>query len=66
METYRIPGLEREDAVTFDGIPSEKFREKRREMDKKLYREMRKNEIRESQSIRFASGFVSASPTGDD
>ena len=66
MKSYNLPGLEREDNVTFPGIPSGKVSEKRSELDRKLRKKMRKNEIRESQSIRFASGFVSTPPLDDE
>ncbi len=66
MKTYHPPGLTREETVTFQGIPENQFREKVNEINRKLRRKMRENEIREAQSIRFASGFVSTPPMDDE
>ena len=66
MKHYQMPGLEREQTVTFHGIPREHFQEKINAIDRNLRKKMRENEIRESQSIRFASEFFSVPPLDDE
>lgn len=66
MKKIELPTLEREAAVTFEGIPAEQFSQKLNELDKTLHKKMRKNGIRESQSIRFAASFISTPPMDDE
>lgn len=66
MKTYHFPELERDHEITFSGIPPGELGKKREELNRKLRKKMRRNEIRESQSIRFASGFVSTPPVEDE
>ena len=65
MKRFLLPGLEREKTVSFQGIPEGEAEERIRDLDRKLRREIRKNEIRETLSIRFASGFISTPPVDD-
>lgn len=66
MKIFHLPSLEREDKITFRGIPKGQFEETVSAIDRKLRKKMRANEIRESQSIRFASEFVSVPPPEDE
>ena len=66
MKRIELPAMERENNVTFAGIPDGQFPRKLHELNKTLHKKMRKNGIRESQSIRFASSFVSTPPMEDE
>lgn len=65
MNTYHLPSLERDEEITFCGIPHGEIEKKRDELDNKLRRKLRDNEIRESRSIRFAAG-IAGTPSVDD
>ena len=58
MKSFKPPVLRRDRAVTFQGIPEEEAEKSIAEMTRTIQREMRRNEISEMQSIRFASSFV--------
>lgn len=58
MRRYETPDLGVEKEVTFLGIPDESFDDVMAVLDDILSLQMRKNEIQESQSIEFASKFV--------
>lgn len=66
MKTYHLPGLKREETVSFEGIPQDRFHEKLNSLNREVRKKMRKNQIREAQSIRFASGFASTPPLDDE
>ena len=66
MKTYHLPGLKREETVSFEGIPQDRFYEKLNSLNREVRKKMRQNQIRESQSIRFASGFVSTPPIDEE
>lgn len=66
MKSYKLPALRREKTVTFPGVPDGSYDSTMAEIEKELRLKMRENEIREAQSIRFASNFVTTPPLDDD
>lgn len=58
MRNYDIPILNTEEEATFAGIPDDLFDSVMGEIDGVLQQQMTENEIQESQSINFASGFI--------
>ena len=66
MKSYKLPALKREKAVTFQGVPEQDYKDTILEIERELRQKMRENEIREAQSIRYASNFVTTPPVDDE
>lgn len=58
MKNYDIPTLDIEEEVTFGGIPDDLFDSIMGEIDDVLQQKMIENRIQESQSMKFASRFI--------
>ena len=65
MKHYTIPDMSRKKGENRRSIPDCQFAVTVAEMNREILREMRENEIRETQSARFASNFTITLPFRD-